>query len=417
MYIKELVFKNYKGLRDVSFELDPHMNVFCGDNGSGKTSIIEMIPPMFASLNPLDEKAHEHLSIKSRDVSKNISQRSPNSPISLEKTETTVSLSLQLNDSTLYIVASNIKSNRKTPSLTNSISSFNVFFLSANRGTFFAQKPLQDDFVLSLGEIDPRLVLSLKAESVFSKAIKWLKDHENDENAKFREAYDRGDLDDFAPDPKLLRAKIFINETTGFQVRFDNNQDTLLVKNGGEGGDGLELSLEQLSQGEKIFISLAAGIATFVYDLEDLLTQMFPNSRPVIIIDEIDLHLHPKWQRKVIPALSKAFPECQFIITTHSPQVLGEVKPENIFMLSQGENGVEWEHPQRSLGLTSSEVLEELQDAESMSSAVQEKLDSFDQLIDEEKYSEARKLLEDMEEEYGKIPATVGARTTLEFFE
>lgn len=45
----------------------------------------------------------------------------------------------------------------------------------------------------------------------------------------------------------------------------------------------------------------------------------------IVLIDEIDLHLHPQWQRAVIPRLEKTFPHCQFIVSTHSPQVISEV--------------------------------------------------------------------------------------------
>lgn len=53
----------------------------------------------------------------------------------------------------------------------------------------------------------------------------------------------------------------------------------------------------------------------------------------IVLIDEIELHLHPEWQRKIIHALRSTFPNIQFIITTHSPQVLGEVKEMDVFKL------------------------------------------------------------------------------------
>ena len=57
------------------------------------------------------------------------------------------------------------------------------------------------------------------------------------------------------------------------------------------------------------------------------------------IIDEIELHLHPKWQREIIPALTRTFPNCQFIVTTHSPQVVSHVKPEGIYKLEATSEG------------------------------------------------------------------------------
>lgn len=60
----------------------------------------------------------------------------------------------------------------------------------------------------------------------------------------------------------------------------------------------------------------------------------------IVLVDEIDLHLHPQWQRNVIPYLSKTFPNTQFFVTTHSPMVLQSAKDINLFVLKHNEEGV-----------------------------------------------------------------------------
>jgi predicted ATP-binding protein involved in virulence len=57
----------------------------------------------------------------------------------------------------------------------------------------------------------------------------------------------------------------------------------------------------------------------------------------IVLIDEVDMHLHPEWQQVVLQALMEAFPRMQFVVTTHSPQVLTTVKSENIRVLAHGE--------------------------------------------------------------------------------
>ena len=52
-----------------------------------------------------------------------------------------------------------------------------------------------------------------------------------------------------------------------------------------------------------------------------------------MLVDEIDLHLHPSWQQRVLQDLMRAFPLTQFIVTTHSPQVLSTIRRENIRVL------------------------------------------------------------------------------------
>lgn len=60
----------------------------------------------------------------------------------------------------------------------------------------------------------------------------------------------------------------------------------------------------------------------------------------VVLVDEIDLHLHPQWQRDVIPYLSRTFPNTQFFVTTHSPMVLQSAKDINLFVLKHNEEGM-----------------------------------------------------------------------------
>jgi predicted ATP-binding protein involved in virulence len=83
--------------------------------------------------------------------------------------------------------------------------------------------------------------------------------------------------------------------------------------------------------------------------------------RSVILIDELDLHLHPRWQRTIIDNLKKTFPLMQFFATTHSPILIGEARPEELVVLTEtGSSRVD-----QSYGLTSNQVLEFIMGAES----------------------------------------------------
>lgn len=84
--------------------------------------------------------------------------------------------------------------------------------------------------------------------------------------------------------------------------------------------EGGTLSLDQLSDGEKRLFSLFVDIARqlSINNPEDKIGE----GKAIILIDEIDVHLHPKWQRLIVPALEDLFPNCQFIATTHSPFVI-----------------------------------------------------------------------------------------------
>lgn len=88
------------------------------------------------------------------------------------------------------------------------------------------------------------------------------------------------------------------------------------------------LSLKQLSDGEQRLFSLFVDIARQL--LINRPSDAFGEGEAIILIDEIDVHLHPKWQRRIVPALEDLFPNCQFIATTHSPFVIQAVGRQRI---------------------------------------------------------------------------------------
>ena len=79
----------------------------------------------------------------------------------------------------------------------------------------------------------------------------------------------------------------------------------------------------------------------------------------VVIVDEIDLFLHPEWQRLVIAQIAEAFPKIQFLFSTHSPLVAGTLEPENIFVMETDSNGVTVvdQYKEDIHGLTANQVL------------------------------------------------------------
>lgn len=102
---------------------------------------------------------------------------------------------------------------------------------------------------------------------------------------------------------------------------------------------GIEVNIEQMSDGEKCTLALLGDIARRVAMANPCRDNPLEGDG-VVMIDEIDLHLHPAWQRKMLGVLKKTFPNIQFIITTHSPQVLGEVDDTyNLFSISSDQYG------------------------------------------------------------------------------
>lgn len=100
------------------------------------------------------------------------------------------------------------------------------------------------------------------------------------------------------------------------------------------------LPVETLSDGIRNMIGLVADIAHRAVRLNpELGADAHLKTPGIVLIDEVDMHLHPQWQQLVLQSLQTAFPMMQFIVTTHSPQVLSTVQAESIFMIDQAADG------------------------------------------------------------------------------
>ena len=178
--------------------------------------------------------------------------------------------------------------------------------------------------------------------------------------------------------------------------------------------NGTTIPIRQLSDGER-------GSLTLVLDLTRRLAQANPNltdpaseAEAVVLIDEIELHLHPGWQRRIVGNLTETFPKCQFIATTHSPQVIGEVPRKLIHAMSNGEVY----SPNHSYGVDSSRVLEEIMDVDPRAIEVKERLSQVSNAIEKEQFELARSLVEHLVVRLGEAdPEVTRLRTLLDFME
>lgn len=164
--------------------------------------------------------------------------------------------------------------------------------------------------------------------------------------------------------------------------------------------NGEELIINQLSDGEKCLLAMVGDLARRLAIANPGLENPL-EGEGVILIDEIELHLHPKWQREIIPALTRTFPNCQFIVTTHSPQVVSNVKPENVYILEKTDHGVIALKPESSYGRDTNRILEDLMDVPKRPEKIQEEISRLFNLIDEGNLEEARKLRQELAQEIG----------------
>lgn len=163
---------------------------------------------------------------------------------------------------------------------------------------------------------------------------------------------------------------------------------------------GEELIVNQLSDGEKCLLAMVGDLARRLAIANPSLPDPLQGSG-VVLIDEIELHLHPKWQREIIPALTRTFPNCQFIVTTHSPQVISQVKPEGIYILEKTDEGVVAKRPESSFGRDSNRILEDLMGVPERPQEIKESLLELFRLIDAGNIEGARQLRQQLANEIG----------------
>jgi predicted ATP-binding protein involved in virulence len=170
-----------------------------------------------------------------------------------------------------------------------------------------------------------------------------------------------------------------------------------------------------LSDGQRIMLTLVGDLASRAAMLNPHLADAALEETPgVVIIDELDLHLHPKWQRRVIRDLKTTFPSVQFMATTHSPQLVGEAQPYEIILLDGGETTT----PPRSFGIDSSRILEEVMGAGSRDQSVESLLTQLFKSIDDEDFDSAKQVLSEVEVKLGSDdPEVTRARALMAFLE
>lgn len=184
---------------------------------------------------------------------------------------------------------------------------------------------------------------------------------------------------------------------------------------------GKSFKLGQLSDGEQ-------GLLALVFDLTRRLALANPKSEnplkegvAVVLIDEIELHLHPTWQRRVLRYLGEIFPCCQFIVTTHSPMILGEVIAEKIYFLAPDkENGgkIMAKKPTEAYGLDVNRILDELMGASERNSEMEAKLRKLFDSIDQEDFAAAKKQITALIKKLGENdPEITRANALIKFLE
>jgi predicted ATP-binding protein involved in virulence len=152
-------------------------------------------------------------------------------------------------------------------------------------------------------------------------------------------------------------------QPTGWSsLRWDDELHTLTAQHETRG----ELPLSMLSDGVRTMLALVADVARRCASLNPQLSDRAAIETPgILVVDEVDMHLHPRWQQQVLGLLQAAFPALQIIVSTHSPHVLSTVDKSSIRVLHISNGDVVIETPLiQTRGVESSDVLATVMDVD-----------------------------------------------------
>ncbi|MCR4314865.1 MAG: AAA family ATPase [Planctomycetes bacterium] len=160
-----------------------------------------------------------------------------------------------------------------------------------------------------------------------------------------------------------------------------------------------------LSAGQQMMLALVADIAIKAVTQnahllpadkldgdEKTLPRILKETPGIVLIDELDVHLHPRWQRRVATDLKRTFPSIQFVCTSHSPQVIGEVSTEEILLLSEEGAG----HPAVARGADANWILDHVMSGTSSSADAMKLQDEIEDSLDEGDIAKAKAKLEQL---------------------
>ena len=384
MRFTRLRMKDFRGIRELDIDLEPDMTVIVGRNGAGKTSILDALA-QFALLLRSHLKGPRRggmdaARLPSRDVRLGAKRFALDLEFGAEGPghqkdvvrveEASVSIKYDADSDTLSYGYS-----ERLHRWSDEIESQPRFIHYRQERGFESREHHQaDDDARRV--LDPETVQDLSLKEDIRAIVDleaWWDRRDAEEARRVR------DDDPNHRDPQLEAVRELIEKIDSFSdIYFSSTSSPPglhFVKN-----DGTRVHASGLSGGERSYIILLADLARRL--------QVFAPDRPlgeipaVVLIDEMELNLHPVWQSEIAPTLTGVFGACQFIVSTHSPQVLSGVESRNVRILEQESSGTtKATTPLDTRGRTSNYLLEGVFGASERHPPIDRLIDEFNGAI------------------------------------
>ncbi|WP_112193062.1 AAA family ATPase [Pseudomonas sp. LG1E9] len=414
MRLDQLHIQNFRCYEDVTFDFQPGFNLVVGVNGSGKTSLLQAVAASFFNISRClgqSEGLLSELDVRSTVLRFEDRYRFERAyPITLTATGDLLELPTwevsqvrqghipNLDTAMAVYIADEINtSSSETP-----VELPLFAFYRANRRWISTDVSAES----AIAEQPSRLA----AYKNWYDASVSLKDFESWFIGKTLERLQRmsrvQSTNPFGDELDWVNAALKFALPNANGIEYDLEIRSLLVNL----NDNTTLLFKNLSDGQRGMIALIADIARRMCLLNPQKGHtVLAETSGIVVIDELDIHLHPDWQRTIVSALKNAFPKIQFIAASHSPQIIGGLRPEEIMLLNNGDTS----HPRVSYGLDSSRVLEEIMGVSEREPEIEALLSELFSTIEDNELEKAKTQLQALKELAPDLPEFAGAQALI----
>lgn len=396
MRLDNVELENFRAIGSAKLELQGKSTVIFGINGTGKSSILRAINLLYANIiNQV---------VNRKELKQNYTIQLDD--IKYGKQETKISAVIDLEDEKIKYYRKMIRKTGRRIHDNNSLKQITEIFHEK-----YITDEEQGNISIFVNYGTNRLVLDIPLRirtrhifdiySAFEKSIEnridfrtffeWYRNQEDYENEyKIK----TGDLNYQDRALSAVRSAIMsmLDNCSNLRVARKPRLEMKIDKG------NISLNVSQMSDGEKCTMALLGDLARRLTLANPTLENPLLGEG-VVLIDEIELHMHPAWQRRILNVLSTTFPNLQFIVTTHSPIILSEADEKyNLFFMSCEDNDIKVSLISQLHGYDANAVLEQFMGTSSINPETEKFIDSIYELIEQGDYSLAEEKIEELSE-------------------
>ena len=431
MKLKKVRITNYRCFREADIDFDEHTTLIVGKNGAGKTAILDAVAVAVSTfLLGIDGGVSRNISrddarYEFHDLDGTVDPQHQ-FPVNIESTGDCLdnhdvkwvrSLNSESGNTTVKEARelTNISKDTQKRIMTGDKSLILPLISYYGTGRLYAQKKEKKN-IKSLTEFKRQVgyVDCMAAESNEKLMLNWFQI----QTLKSLQEQQRTGI---VEKPLLLKnvesaiCKCFerISGSKNADIVFDLDTHRLVLNFESVDGSLQKFAMDEMSDGYKNTLSMIGDIAYRMAVLNPMLGDKVLEETPgVVVIDEIDLHLHPQWQQTIISDLNTIFPKIQFIVSSHAPAVINSVAKEQIRIL---DNGGIYMPVAQTYGRDANSILREVMKVSERPTDIKHRMNLFYSYMDENNYKEADKVLTEIEAIVGTTdPDIAAARTSLD---